>query len=387
MDKAREAFRIADNDERIKRALKSRINTYTDNYFVIDDKVYFKEKDKLEWSGPASVLGQQGKVVFLKYGNNLRRVHMSKIIRVGEEYKSKKSSNQNTPEENKEPKDKTDSDEINSEITKEETTDENIANIRPQRKVAISRPDKNRDIIFRLSQNGNNWENALVKNVGRSKGTNQFLCTLLLDNSDQLIVDFSDGNYLWQYRKYPCDLCGRTFDTKRSFKLHNTKKHKNQNILENKTEDKLTPENDNKDETIIENKTVTFQEHEEVNFNENLETKAVKKMRVRFKEVMDERPRNETWINSKNQFPDIVQYAEIKETTANSEKVKEAKEKELTNFDDYKAYEEVEENGQEVLGTQFVLTEKPDSSIKARFVTKGFQESLNLPSDSPTSSR
>ena len=52
------------------------------------------------------------------------------------------------------------------------------------------------------------------------------------------------------------------------------------------------------------------------------------------------------------------------------------KAEELTNFDDYKAFEEVEDIGQEVLGTRYVLTEKPDGSIKARFVTKGFQEKV-----------
>ena len=47
----------------------------------------------------------------------------------------------------------------------------------------------------------------------------------------------------------------------------------------------------------------------------------------------------------------------------------------------------MEENGQDILGTRFVLTEKPDGTIKARFVTKGFQEEFLHPSDSPTSSR
>ena len=40
-----------------------------------------------------------------------------------------------------------------------------------------------------------------------------------------------------------------------------------------------------------------------------------------------------------------------------------------------------------MLGTRYVLTEKADGTIKARFVTKGFQEQFSLPSDSPTSSR
>ena len=76
IDKAREAFRQADNDEKIKRVLKSRINSYTSK---TGDKVYFKENDKIEWSGPAVVIAHERKIVFLKYSNNLRRVHISKL--------------------------------------------------------------------------------------------------------------------------------------------------------------------------------------------------------------------------------------------------------------------------------------------------------------------
>ena len=83
---------MADNDERIKRALRSRIASYNHERFDSDDKVYFKETGKIQWSGPATVIGQTGKVVFLKYGNNLRRVHMSRIIRVGEEFQSNDNS-------------------------------------------------------------------------------------------------------------------------------------------------------------------------------------------------------------------------------------------------------------------------------------------------------
>ena len=50
--KARKAFRVEDNDERLKRALRSRISKYTNEQFEADDRVYFKEKDKMQWSGP-----------------------------------------------------------------------------------------------------------------------------------------------------------------------------------------------------------------------------------------------------------------------------------------------------------------------------------------------
>ena len=64
----------------------------------------------------------------------------------------------------------------------------------------------------------------------------------------------------------------------------------------------------------------------------------------------------------------------------------EAKEKEFENFEKFKEFEEVADTGQNVLGTRFVLTQKDDNKIKARFVIKGFQEA-EMQSDSPTISR
>ena len=43
---AREAFRSADIDEKIKRALKSRINASNNEVFEQGDKVFFQRKDK-----------------------------------------------------------------------------------------------------------------------------------------------------------------------------------------------------------------------------------------------------------------------------------------------------------------------------------------------------
>ena len=114
----------------------------------------------------------------------------------------------------------------------------------------------------------------------------------------------------------------------------------------------------------------------------------MKSLEIRFKEVMEERIKNELWRKSlAREKSEEVNYAEIRETPENADAVREAKQKELENFDRYEAFEEVQDEGQEVLGTRFVLTEKPDNSIKARFVVKGFQENFDDASDSPTSSR
>ena len=67
-----------------------------------------------------------------------------------------------------------------------------------------------------------------------------------------------------------------------------------------------------------------------------------------------------------------------------------AKEKELKAFEDFAVYEEVEDKGQERLSSRWILTDKStmeERKVKARLVCRGFEESVQVQSDSPTGSR
>ena len=83
-------------------------------------------------------------------------------------------------------------------------------------------------------------------------------------------------------------------------------------------------------------------------------------------EVNQDRKNNEKWIEHNNFIhEEEIKYAEIKESDENFQRCQEAKNKEL---------QKVEDVGQPVLGTRYVLTEKDNGDTKARFVVKGFQE-------------
>ena len=67
----------------------------------------------------------------------------------------------------------------------------------------------------------------------------------------------------------------------------------------------------------------------------------------------------------------------------------EAKQKEIENLEKYGVFEEVEDEGQEVVDSRWVVTKKEKSDgqkqkVKARLVAKGFQEAESPQSDSPT---
>ena len=82
--------------------------------------------------------------------------------------------------------------------------------------------------------------------------------------------------------------------------------------------------------------------------------------------------KNEKWRKLKHETDECdVFQAEVTENETNKNLCDDAKEKEQTNFENYNVFEEVPFDNQKVLGTRFVLTKKPDGTIKARLVTKG----------------
>ena len=75
---ARKAFIAAETSEKIRRALRHRVRP-TGRVYGNGDKVYFKREEQKEWKGPATVIGQDGKTVVLKYGSNVVRAHETHV--------------------------------------------------------------------------------------------------------------------------------------------------------------------------------------------------------------------------------------------------------------------------------------------------------------------
>ena len=70
------------------------------------------------------------------------------------------------------------------------------------------------------------------------------------------------------------------------------------------------------------------------------------------------------------------------------QQVIDAKNKELQKFKKRKVYEEVPDEGQETVSVRWVVTVKPDSTVKCRLVGRGYEENTeSIRTDSPTCSR
>ena len=79
IDHARVEARKIDCNQRLKTALKYKISPSLDQSYYFGQHVWFKVASSHKWKA-GIVLGQDGKVIFLKNGNFIRRVHLDLIV-------------------------------------------------------------------------------------------------------------------------------------------------------------------------------------------------------------------------------------------------------------------------------------------------------------------
>ena len=79
---ARVNFMRAEASEKIRRALKHKTRTYSDEQFTNGDKVYYRRNNFKGWKGPATVLGNDGKVVLVRHGGAFYRCHRCHLMKV-----------------------------------------------------------------------------------------------------------------------------------------------------------------------------------------------------------------------------------------------------------------------------------------------------------------
>ena len=84
MYNARKQQMAAEADERIRRALRHKSRDVYAKSVNQGDKVYYKRDDSTRWRGPATVIGRDGKVVFLRHGGYQIKCHLCRVVNVNE---------------------------------------------------------------------------------------------------------------------------------------------------------------------------------------------------------------------------------------------------------------------------------------------------------------
>ena len=81
----------AETSDRIRRALRHKVRVVEES-FELGDKIFYKRNYDNRWRGPAKVIGQDGKIVYVKHGDQLVRVSTCKIVKIGEEFQDPKET-------------------------------------------------------------------------------------------------------------------------------------------------------------------------------------------------------------------------------------------------------------------------------------------------------
>ena len=75
MHKAREEFIKCESNNKIRKALRSQVRTCNDDFFNINDKVYYKRRRDNKWHGPAVVVGRDSHAYLVKHSYRYCVVH------------------------------------------------------------------------------------------------------------------------------------------------------------------------------------------------------------------------------------------------------------------------------------------------------------------------
>ena len=87
----------AESSERIRRALMYKIRANSEKS-ESGDKVSYKRENSNKWKGPGFVIGQDGKIIFVRHGSIYVRVSANRIMKLNDEVKI--PPEENVPENN-----------------------------------------------------------------------------------------------------------------------------------------------------------------------------------------------------------------------------------------------------------------------------------------------
>lgn len=331
LHRTREEFIKSESASKVKLALKSKVRTT-----VLDLKpgelVYYK-RDSEEFKGPARVIAQDGKIIFIRDGSYVHRVSANRVVKVGHEFlKDEQVGIDGAEGAACIAPDKSISD-SDKNTKKSETGTGMKLSVELETTGAVSDPGKRQDNDQSLDdQPGVDLEiNGAVSeqsNPGKRRADDQPLddqpvaksLRVYLKKDD--VVDVMNNDETVRY--VVLGPAGK-------------KVGKNRNWYN------------------VEN--ISSNEQCSLNFDD-----------VEFEIV--------------NTFEEVC-LAIMVDSSKNAEACMSAKMAELQKLKDFCTYEEVNFDGQELITTRWVMTTKGDQ-VRARLVARGFQEEADIISDSPT---
>ena len=72
---SRKAFIECEANEKLRRAIKSKLRSTTSLIYELVDEVYYKSNDSNQWKGPGTIIGKENKHMIVKHGSQHIQVH------------------------------------------------------------------------------------------------------------------------------------------------------------------------------------------------------------------------------------------------------------------------------------------------------------------------
>ena len=319
---AKKAFVEADTSEKIRRALRHKIRISERDYSP-GDEVYYKKENCSQWLGPAKVIVQDGKIVFIRHGAYIIRIYTNRVVLRGEEYGTEGQDVDKPPE----PVDSnfeeiglrsvesvSESEEIdthNSDSHMENTHNGNSERVEVSQSTEkeLWKGVKVNDKLRFRSENSDPWiTGTVVGRAGKASGK----------NVSWFNVETNDDRFSVDLRQMEVEIVPSVSVTEN----HDCEENDNNNVVFKSTGDKLDVLSYSAEHVILK-----------------------------------------------------VRMCPIEE---------QAKLEEVQKLKEFCTYDTVDDRGQDRISTKWVITDKGGGKKKARLVARGFEETDYIQSDSPT---
>ena len=365
---ARQAFIKSESSEKIRRALRHNIRSSGDVKYVTGDRVYYKRLREKRWKGPATVLGQDGQQVLIKHGGVYVRVHPCRLALEGNPIRKTVHVQNNLKQTHKNRKHGTEENQISRSqydtSDSEEDRDENRPNTEGSRSNQNFQDTQETVVQEADIQNSESGENAEEDNSHTTEAT----------NSRSRINEVETGPVVSsepkvkrdmkiKYKKPGSETWIEVKTKSRAGKA--TGQYKNAWNVVNEEAQEWNVDLD-RDVTAWE---IVPNETQDVTVNQNSESTT-----------------NEDEIFEMRESPSEVNLSEIF-TVGTKEETLKAKLNEIESWRRHHVFEEVRDEGQNCVSVRWVITPKiinGEMSVKARLVARGFEETCDFRTDSPT---
>ena len=330
LHKSRSAFINSESNARIKRALKAKIRC-ADIQLDPGDIVYYVRDGQNKWLGPAKVIFQDSKIIFLRHGGNVVRVSANRLVKAGEELarKAMEGKEQDTS--------------VKNDALEGERNPPTEMHIKRIRQTQVNNDD---------TTGIENAEEEIREDISDSED---------LVNEEHIRQDEENS----KKRKAGKDLTP-----------HKAQKHPRSDIIHRNDRIKVQDSNGNWTEATV--------------------LSRAGKASGKFDNCWNiewEHSEEQEWIDLKDKVyqkipdtPEEVHAVMIPKCKQKEPKCIQAKEQELLKLKEFKTYEIVKDVGQPRISCTWVLCEK-EEGVKARLVARGYEETEDIVSDSPTMSK